>query len=437
MASVDSCRVFVEVGDFLRYFDGCPTPTGIGRVQAQLVPELLRAFPGRIRLCELSRRGDRLRLLDLAEFLARSDSELFLRRHGGRWSQPAFQLGRFLARRARTALMQSPGSSDRRFAEAAQPGDVVLSLGSSWDHPGYAQKMRRIKARYGLRLAVLVHDVLPVSHPQFCSAAFVPAFEAWLADMAAAWDIVMTPSDYSGARLADHLRANGFKQPQMRTIRFGGGFGASVSDDAARPLAERRIVLQVSTVEVRKNHLLMVRIWERFAARHGTDRLPDLVFAGKLGWDIEPLLARLKASDWLGGRIRAVSDLSDDALRALYGDARFTVFPSFCEGWGLPVAESLYFGRYCIASNATSIPEVGGDWVDYFAPDDFETAYRLVERALLDDAYVEARERHIRENYVCGTWRQTARAMGELLMGRQTEAAAPSSSRTLAVPAHP
>ena len=54
-------------------------------------------------------------------------------------------------------------------------------------------------------------------------------------------------------------------------------------------------------------------------------------------------------------RRAAIQGVADAELAELYKASYFTVFPSFCEGWGLPVAESLFHGRYCIASNATSI----------------------------------------------------------------------------------
>ena len=63
-----------------------------------------------------------------------------------------------------------------------------------------------------------------------------------------------------------------------------------------------------------------------------------------------------------------IRDRSDATLYQLYERCLFTVFPSFYEGWGLPVGESLWFGKNCIASNASSIPEVGKEFVTYFDP---------------------------------------------------------------------
>src|SRR5437660_11261798 len=129
-----------------------------------------------------------------------------------------------------------------------------------------------------------------------------------------------------------------------------------------------RYVLYVSTIEHRKNHRLLVRVWQRLLERHGANLVPNLIFAGKIGWLVEDLLADLEASNYLNGKIILLRSLSDAQLHEAYSSCLFTVFPSLCEGWGCPVAESLAHGKFCVASNHTAIPEAGGNLIDYFDP---------------------------------------------------------------------
>jgi hypothetical protein len=84
------------------------------------------------------------------------------------------------------------------------------------------------------------------------------------------------------------------------------------------------------------------------------------------------------------------------------------------EGWGLPIAESLAAGKYCIAGNATSLPEVGGDFIDYFDPMDYPACYRLVHRAVTDPGYVRQREERISAGYKTSTWRMAAERVSRL-----------------------
>ncbi len=144
--------------------------------------------------------------------------------------------------------------------------------------------------------------------------------------------------------------------------------------------------------------------WSRLIEKHGAENIPSLVFAGRRGWMIDDLLIELEQSGFLAGKIILLSDLSDIELREVYRRCLFSVFPSFVEGWGLPVAESLEQGKLCIASNRASIPEVGGDLVDYVDPDDETGMLAAIERAIFDDAYRDAREARIRAEYRPTSW---------------------------------
>lgn len=104
-------------------------------------------------------------------------------------------------------------------------------------------------------------------------------------------------------------------------------------------------------------------------------------------------------------------DLSDSELRQAYRSCLFTVFPSLCEGWGLPIAESLIQGKFCVASNRTSIPEVGGDFVDYFDPSDEDEALAKIERLLFDPAYLVTREARLQDEYQPRTWADCMHAL--------------------------
>jgi glycosyltransferase involved in cell wall biosynthesis len=61
-------------------------------------------------------------------------------------------------------------------------------------------------------------------------------------------------------------------------------------------------------------------------------------------------------------------DVTDAELDLLYRKCMFTTFPSFAEGWGLPVGESLAHGKITICSPVGGIPEVGGELLDYIDP---------------------------------------------------------------------
>src|SRR5581483_8319652 len=143
-------------------------------------------------------------------------------------------------------------------------------------------------------------------------------------------------------------------------------------------------VLIVATIEARKNHILLFRIWRRLLEEMPPDSVPTLVCAGSVGWLVADLMAQLDNADYLGGKIMLVENPTDAELDALYRGCLFTVFPSLYEGWGLPVTESLAFGKPCVISNRTSLPEAGGELARYFDPENAEDAYTAI-RAMIDN----------------------------------------------------
>jgi len=150
-------------------------------------------------------------------------------------------------------------------------------------------------------------------------------------------------------------------------------------------------VLCVGTLEVRKNGAALLQAWRLLGRRLG-ERLPRLVFAGKQGWLIHEFKATLANDPELAQRVCIVESPSDQDLAFLYQRCLFTAYPSRYEGWGLPVGEAAWFGKYVISSNATSLPEVCGDLIDYFDPADPAALCTLLERAITDPAYVRAKE---------------------------------------------
>jgi glycosyltransferase involved in cell wall biosynthesis len=82
----------------------------------------------------------------------------------------------------------------------------------------------------------------------------------------------------------------------------------------------------------------------------------------------------------------------------------FTVFPSLCEGWGLPVAESLIHGKLCVASNIAPCLETGGEFIDYFDPTDDDDAFARIETLLLNPDRIAAQEARLRDEYRPRSW---------------------------------
>lgn len=317
-----------------------------------------------------------------------------------------------------------PKAVEHTFAALARPGDVLLVLGAPWMRERYSDIARWVRDERRMRFGVLVHDLVPIRHPEWCPRGVPRAFREWYTDVLPVCDLVMANSRHTADDVAAYARESGLVLAQAPVVLpIGAGFGGGRSAPGSRfpQLPEPgSYVLFVSTMEARKNHGLAVRIWsillqEVRAGLRAADSLPDLVFAGRVGWLVADLLAQLDNTSWLGGRIRMVRDPTDAELAALYEGCRFTFFPSLYEGWGLPVTESLAFGKPCLTSDAAALPEAGGSLCRYFDPEDLGSALDAVRSVLDDPSGLAAWEERIGRDFRLVPWAQTARAMTDAL----------------------
>ncbi len=414
--------LWFEVEDFLRYFDHFRNPTGLQRVAFEIYLEAERLYgrTGRVRFCRLSVYSKQFVPIGFDAIIA-----AFTKPPGANapwktiWAPARFwrefssmlpiivRHPRFFVSIIHAAVRDLAVKTVQRrsFERSVRSGDVVVALGAPWGAPNYLKYVAEAKRRYGIRFVTMIHDLIPVENSSLVEPWHVVQFRNWLREAISNADMVFTTSNYSRSALIAFAANKRLSLPPIEVLQLG----AAMSD---QPNAEdqsaiefpRRFVLFVSTIEIRKNHQLLVRVWRRLLERHGPDAVPMLVFAGQMGWSVDDLLADLAATDHVDGKIVLISNVSDAQLRQAYRSCLFTIFPSLCEGWGLPIAESLVQGKLCVASNRTSMPEVGGDFVDYFDPSNEDDALLKIERLLLDPDYLARREARLRLEYRPPEW---------------------------------
>jgi len=181
----------------------------------------------------------------------------------------------------------------------------------------------------------------------------------------------------------------------------GDAFAADIPEDA---IGGRPYVLLVSSYEPHKNHLLAFDVWRRLAAQ-ALAITPLLICAGSRGQ---------LTSDCLPAHTIWIDRPSDNDMRALYSNCLFSIMPSLEEGWGLPVGEALWFGKVCLSSNSTSLPEVGGGLSITFDP--FDAAAMLEHVTdFLDEETRCARERLIKGSGL-RTWDDVGRDISNILL---------------------
>jgi len=418
-----------EVEDFLRYFDHFPNPTGLQRVPFEIFVEAERLYgeTGRVKFCRLSVYTKQFEAIGFDAILS-----AYLKPPGANapwktiwepaifWSKFSGMLPvilrnpRFFFSIFKTAVhdLVDMRIRRRRFERFVQEGDIVVSLGASWGVPDYMKHVAEAKRRYGIRFSILIHDLIAIENESLVERRHVVQFQNWLQEAIPKADVILTTSKYSRNAVSRLAAKAGWSLPRVEVVELGSGLSDRPLAGGPRPISlPQRYVLFVSTIEIRKNHRLLVEVWRRLLQRYGAQSIPNLIFAGQIGWSVDDLLADLAASKFLDGKIVLMPGLSDLQLLRAYRSCLFTVFPSLDEGWGLPIAESLVQGKFCVASNRTSIPEVGGDLIDYFDPSNAGDALAKIERPLFDPDYLTAREARLRAEYRPRSWADCVRGL--------------------------
>lgn len=239
-------------------------------------------------------------------------------------------------------------------------GSVYLNVG----HANLSERMMRGLRRSGrISIAVLLHDVIPLDHPQFARADQIPAFARKLRAISRHADLVIHTAKATRQANEVQLRAAGRVPP---------GIVAPLGIVVTPPRGEE-IPLGLSTdgpyfvvlgtIEPRKNHGLLLDVWQGFA---GQEPRPRLLILGNRGW-AGALMARLDAG--VPG-VEVISGLGDGAVAALIAGARAVLFPTLAEGFGLPAFEAAALGTPVIASDLPVLREFLSEFPVYLDPTD-------------------------------------------------------------------
>lgn len=338
------------------------------------------------------------------------------------------RLGKRLERAIRLTLRGWLRSARRRFSPgnaatlfpAAQRGDVLLLGGETWSARYDLDVVSRLRREAGLKIVAICQDLIPLTHPQFFqSGEFVARYRAYIDFLLHDTDLLIVYSQSVRASLMDEAKNQRCTPPPISIVPLGSDIaadGPSRAPATQPPLAPGQFVIAVSTIQSRKNFDLLYRVWHRFA-EDGRLAMPRLVIVGARGFGSAELLRQIETDALVQDSVMLLHDADDAELAWLYRNCRFTLYPSFAEGWGLPVSESLAYGKPCLASNATSLPEAGAGFARHLDPLDFEAWHDTVLAWSSDDHAIDAMTRDIVSNYKPTSWAQTSAALAGQLRG--------------------
>lgn len=265
-------------------------------------------------------------------------------------------------------------------------------------------------ARNHVRAIHLVHDLIPITNPEYCRPGEAEKHRERISNALASGTAIIGNSKETLNELARFAREKLIPMPPSVAAWIAG------LDDSGeiRPKSlGTPFFVTVGTIEARKNHLMLLRVWRRLVEDLG-DAAPSLIIVGQAGWEADEALEILKDPGPLEKSVLQMDDCDDDELEAWIAGARALLMPSHAEGFGLPVVEALALGTPVIASDLPVFREIASDIPAYLSPGD-EMGWEAQIRAFMTDCAERERQVERMRAYEAPTWSEHFRIVEDWL----------------------
>ncbi len=384
---------------------GLPDPARPGRRKTDRVPAALRSFV-------LWMGRPRRMLLGQLEAVRLNTGRPCLRRLVGR-------LQVFLMSKKYRDIMFRADGTRRAFlpyrivlAPPLQflPSDILICAGAGWVHTNI-RAIHDIKSHLKFRFVLFCHDLIPILFPHFYSKRDADMFQTYMHEALTIADLMVVTSRRVKEDCRRYLMQHGIEAVKIAVVPLG--FDVEERDTRVtflpNGLLPGRYVLMVSTIEPRKGHRLLYNVWRRLVTDGVIQqRQFKLVFVGRRGWMIDDLLRQIRADRTVSDQIIIMHGVNDDLLKTLYKQAAFCVYPSYYEGYGLPICEAFAHGKAVLASTGGALPEITQGLSPCLDAQDEEAWYKLIREWIEHPDARTPFEQVIRHQFKHPDWSESA-----------------------------
>lgn len=228
---------------------------------------------------------------------------------------------------------------------------------------GQSDYLRLIR-RLGVKPIFFVHDLIPILYPEYSNPGEDTRYRAKMNYILQYACGVITNSETTLQDLVQYASQTKQIMPRAKPALLASGI--KPGSPCVRPIDKPYFVM-LSTIEPRKNHMLLLHVWRNLVQTWG-EQTPHLVVIGQRGWECENVLDLLDRCQFLKGFVTEISHCQDADLVTYIHHSQALLFPSFIEGYGLPLIEALTLGVPVIASDIQVFREIAGEIVEYIDP---------------------------------------------------------------------
>jgi glycosyltransferase involved in cell wall biosynthesis len=280
-------------------------------------------------------------------------------------------------------------------ARRAEPRLLLNPMHGGMANAAYARTLRQ----QGRRAVHFLHDLIPIAHPEFSRPGEDRRHDRRMDTILGSSTAVVVNSRDTRGELMAFARARGVVAPPTLVAPLG----CTRLPATGTRLVEGRYFVMIGTIEPRKNHAMMLYLWRRLA-REFPDATPKLVIIGRRGWECEHVVDLLERCPDVRAHVIERSQCDDAELSSWLHHAAALLFPSFAEGYGLPLVEALAAGVPVLASRLPVFQEIAGDIPEYLDPLDGPAWLEAIRDYARADSARAARQRAEVVGYQPPSW---------------------------------
>ena len=369
---------------------GSATPTGVDRVELTYSRHMLERYPGDVQFIARWRsRYWQLSTPAFAQFVANRWERWSYGAHRIR-SGDAARIAQFIGvpaeQFAGSQLPPSPPPPQRPSSPLLQLGmDALLgargllsrmisisarrqqAIYVNVSHEGLHQPatLQRLVSRRKLAPIYLVHDLIPIDHPEYVRPGHAERHVARIEAISTTAAATIVNSQQTKRDLMKHVQRHHGSMDDVYVAPLG--VDHRFAPYKVNDLESEPYFLIIGTIEPRKNHLFMLQVWRALVQKLGA-AAPKLVIVGRRGWENENVIDMIERCDQIADHVIECGRVPDAVLHRLLIGARAVLFPSFAEGYGLPLVEGLSCSVPVICSNLPVFHELGSGIPEYLDP---------------------------------------------------------------------